>query len=168
MNVAYPQLLCLLSALVKVHSRTAPYVTFVGTDLPNHSYVDLTLVGNHGNGSDSVQCHTDLRTCCSDPSVADRGDWYAPGSQARLPFWFQPGDIYEQRLARRVDLRRRNNGATSGIYRCTIETNAVNDDDGRETVYAGLYASGGESVHRESTITAPVYSIQAMSAYQVV
>ena len=33
---------------------------------------------------------------------------------------------------------------TSGIYRCTIQTNAVHNDSGRETVYAGLYASGGE------------------------
>ena len=39
-----------------------------------------------------------------------------------------------------------NNGTTSGVYSCTIETSAVNDDDGRETVYVGLYASEGEYV----------------------
>ena len=50
------------------------------------------------------------------------------------------------RRAQRVDLERWDNGATSGIYRCDIETNAVNDDDGRETVYVGLYASGGVCV----------------------
>ena len=49
-------LLCLLSALVEVHSQTVPYVSFMGTNLPNHSYVDLTLVGNALDGSDSVQC----------------------------------------------------------------------------------------------------------------
>ena len=136
-------LLCLLSALVEVHSQAVPYVSFMGTNLPNHSYVDLTLVGSAVNGSDSVQCHTDLSTCCSNAQGPDRGDWYFPNG-SRLQFVADPGDIYLFRGAQRVDLRRRNNGDTSGIYRCDIETNAVNDEDGRETMYVGLYASGGE------------------------
>ena len=39
-------LLCLLSALVEVHSKTAPYLTFMGNNNipPNHSYVDLNTV----------------------------------------------------------------------------------------------------------------------------
>ena len=150
MSVTCPLLLCLLSALVKVHSQTAPYVSFMGTNLPNHSYVDLTLVGD---GVDSVQCHTDLVSCCSGAQSPDRGDWYFPNGN-RLQFGSVPGDIYETRAAQRVDLRRRNNGATSGIYRCTIETNVVRSDNSsdtttRETVYAGLYASGGECAHGE-------------------
>ena len=141
-------ILCTLSAVVGVHSQTVPYVSFMGTDLTNHSYVDLTLVGGAGSGSNSVQCHTDLDTCCSGSEGADRGDWYFPNGE-RLLF---SGDIYEHRDAQRVDLRRRNNGDTSGIYRCTVETNAVHSDDNsdittRETVYVGLYASGGEISH---------------------
>ena len=136
-------LLCLLSALVEVHSQTVPYVSFMGTNLPNHSYVDLTLVGRPDDGGDSVECHTDLDTCCSAAWGADRGDWYFPNGDS-LGFSNGPDDIYKHRGAQRVDLRRRNNGDTSGIYRCDIETNAVNDEDGRETVYMGLYASGGE------------------------
>ena len=136
-------LLCLLSALVEVHSQTVPYVSFMGTNLTNHSYVNLTLVGNLLNGSDSVQCHTDLKTCCNATAGPDRGDWYLPNG-TRLNFSADPGDIYEIRRAQGVDLRRRNNGDISGIYRCTMETNAVHNDSGRETVYAGLYASGGK------------------------
>ena len=117
-------------------------------DLSNHSYVDLTAVGDAMDGSDSVQCHSDLSTCCNSAAGGDFGDWYFPDGN-RLPF-SDGGDIYERRAVQRVDLRRRNNGDTSGIYRCDIETNAVNDEDGRETVYAGLYASGGE----EATQTA--------------
>jgi len=135
-------LLCLLFALAEVHSQTVPYVNFMGTILPNHSYVDLTLVRNLSNGSDSVQCHTDLDTCCNATQGTDRGDWYFPNG-TRLNFTGGPGDIYEQRVAKRVDLRRRNNASTSGIHRCTVETNAVHNDSGWETVYAGLYASGG-------------------------
>ena len=147
MNGVCPLLLCLLSALVEVHSRTVPYVSFMDTNLTNHSYVDLTLVERPEDGGDSVQCHTDLSTCCSGAQGDDRGDWYFPDGD-RLQFSNGSGDIYEHRDAQRVDLRRRNNGDTSGIYLCTVETNAVHSDDDsdtttRETVYAGLYASGG-------------------------
>ena len=59
-------LLCLLWSLVEVQSQTVPYVTFLGNPLANHSYVNLSQVGNDrtGNDSDTVQCHTDLMTCC--------------------------------------------------------------------------------------------------------
>ena len=39
--------------------------SFMGETLPNHGYVDLSLVGDTLDGSDSVQCQTDLATCCS-------------------------------------------------------------------------------------------------------
>ena len=148
MSVTCPLLLYLLSALVEVHSRTVPYVSFMGNNLPNHSYVDLTLVGDARNGSDSVQCHTDLDTCCGNTQGPDRGDWYFPNG-SRVQFGIDLGNIYESREDQRVDLRHRNNGEASGIYRCTIEINAVHSDDSSdtttwETVYAGLYASGGE------------------------
>ena len=142
-------LLSLLGSLVEVHSQTEyPYVSFMGETLPNHAYVDLSLVGNDGSGSDSVQCHTDLDTCCSHAqSTILRGNWKPPGSEKRLPFSYQEGDIFEFHAAQRVDLRRRNNAdMPSGIYRCDIPTNAVHDDDDnsmRESVYVGLYASGG-------------------------
>ena len=152
MSVTCPLLLCLLSALVEVHSQTVPYVSFMGTNLPNHSYVDLTVVGSAGDGSDSVQCHTDRDTCCSMTQGPDRGDWYFPnGDRLQL---LDDGDVYERREAQRVDLRCRNNAGSSGIYRCTIETTAVHSDDSsdtttREAVYAGLYASGGECARGE-------------------
>ena len=131
-------LLSLLWSLVEVGSQqTFPYVSFMDQTLANHSYVNLSLVG-----SDSVQCHTDLSTCCSDPQGSHRGDWYFPNG-TRLPF---PGggDIYEHRVAQKVDLRRRN-GATSpvGIYRCETATIAVHDDNDRDTVYVGLYPTSG-------------------------
>ena len=132
-------LLILLWSLVEVHSQTAPYVSFMGETLPNHAFVDLSLVGNAIGGSDSVQCHTDLGTCCSSPQGPDRGDWYFPSGD-RVSFADDPDDIYEVRGAQRVDLRRRNNAdMPSGIYRCAIQTIQ------RETVYhAGLYATGGK------------------------
>ena len=131
------------------------FVRFLGVDLPNHSYVNLTAVGGAQDGSDSVQCHTDLVTCCSAAQGTDRGDWYSPMGSI-LPF-IGYGDVYFLRKAQRVDLRYTGNGGTPGIYQCRTETNAVNNDDNRarESVYVGLYASGGE----EATQTAIVFII---------
>ena len=145
-------LLCLLWSLVEVYSQTVPYVTFMGEILPNHAYVNLRLVGNDSN--DSVQCHTDLDTCCN-CSAQDRngsnhhGNWIPPGSDSRLPFSSEAsGDvIYEFQEDQRVEMRRRNNAdMPSGIYRCDIPTNAVHVNDDitvTESVYVGLYTSGG-------------------------
>ena len=145
-------LLCLLWSLVEVHSQTQyPYVSFIGGSeiaLPNHAYANLSLVGEVG--SHSVRCHTDLSTCCTGTEGNHRGDWIPPGSDTRLPFSNDTSaGIYQVQgpLPQRVILRRRNNAdMPSGIYRCDIPTNAVHDDNDisvRESVYVGLYATGG-------------------------
>ena len=140
-----------LLLLMEVHSQTFPHVCFMDQTLANHSYVDLSEVGSDESGSDSVLCYTDLSTCCtSAQSPVHRGNWYFPDG-ARLLFSSDVGDIYEQRAAQRVDLRRRNNAnSPTGIYRCSIPTNAVHDDTDipvRDSpVYVGLYtASGGNA-----------------------
>ena len=142
-------LLCLLWSLVEVQSQTVPYISFMGNTLPDHSYVDLTQVGDDQDGSntDTVQCHTDLDTCCRSTQGIHIGDWFAPGSDTRLPFSGEGTDIYEARQDMVVHIRRRNNPTVpSGIYRCVIATNTVHDDSDLsvgETVYVGLYGSGG-------------------------
>ena len=144
-------LLCLLWSLLEVHSQTEyPYVSFMGETLPNHAYVDLRLVGDDDSGSDSLQCHTDLSTCCTSSLSQYQGDWIPPGNEERLPFSSdssESGHIHEARGAQRVDLRRRNNAdMPSGIYRCDIATIAVHDDNDtsmRESVYVGVYPNGG-------------------------
>ena len=140
--------LCLLLwSLVEVHSQTAPYVSFMGESLPNHGYVNLTLVGDDsGDPGNTVRCHTDLSTCCHITQGRHRGDWYFPDG-TRLPFPGD-GDITEARGDQRVDIRHNNNAnSSSGIYRCDIPTNDVRysyDTSVRETVYVGLYSTGGE------------------------
>ena len=99
-----------------------------------------------GSGSDSVQCHTGLSTCCSYGQGPHRGDWYFPDG-TRLPFSNGGDDIYEGRGAQRVDLHYSNNPTSPvGIYRCDISTNAVHSDTDRSvraTVYVGLYTVSG-------------------------
>ena len=137
MTTIAPLLLCLLSALVEVHSQTS-YLTFMDNNIPNHGYVDLSTVGTEN--TNVVQCHTDLQTCCSSTQGTDRGDWFFPNGN-RLPF---SGGVYEGRGEQLVTLKYTGSGGTSGIYRCDIETVAVNDNEGYETLFVGLYTSGGE------------------------
>ena len=110
----------------------------------NHTYVDLTLVGNLAG--EGIQCRTDLSTCCSSEGE-HRANWSFPDG-TRLPFPGS-GDVYFSRQTQRVELRRTNDGnSPSGIYRCVIPTNAVNDETDLsvgEYLYAGVYPTGGDS-----------------------
>ena len=112
----------------------------MGQTLANHSYVDLSLVGNVNTSS--LQCITDLQTCCSKPQGDHRGSWFFP-SETKL---MGTGDIHQVRIAQRIDLLRTVATSPSGIYRCRIATLAVYDDNDlsvRETVYVGIYGLGG-------------------------
>ena len=135
----------LLLSNVDVDAHVVPYITFMGVTLHNNSYVDGSLVGDLNKGGAGVQCHTDLTTCCSRQQGNDSGDWYAPDSVTRLPF-FRSGDLnaaFKHRRSQRVTLYRRSKynrtDIQSGIYRCDIAVNGSK----RRTVYVGLYDTGG-------------------------
>ena len=135
--------LSLLWSLMEVNSQlTFPYVSFMGQTLANHSYVNFSHIGY---GVDSVQCHTDLSTCCSKGQGINRGDWYFPNGN-QLPFG-NPNDIHQHRDHQRVDLRRNHTTSPSGMYHCDIATAEVHDNTTtqltRSRVYIGLYADGG-------------------------
>ena len=137
--------LVLILSLVEVHSQAEyPYASFMGVNLPNHAYVNLTTVGNDTRGpGDTVRCHSDLDTCCTNSQGTHRGDWYFPDGNT-LGYANGGGNIYKYREPQEVHICRRNNATSpSGIYRCDIETVAVNDNDvdtiTGESVYIGLY-----------------------------
>ena len=145
-------LLCFLWSLVEVQSVIEyPHIFFSGDILPNHSYVDFSRMKENIYLNRTLQCRTDLETCCRRQSngIPGRGDWFAPGSDTRLPFVGEdPHGIYEDRQSQVVHLHRRNyvNNRPFGIYRCVIPTNAVHDDSDPsvgETVYVGIYAKEG-------------------------
>ena len=151
-------LLVLLWSLVEVHSQTppAPYLTFMGETLPDHSYVDLSALGDIDNVDDHVVCHTDLTSCCGGVDVNDRGFWYSPAG-AKLPgvgngTGATTNPIVLMRGPQVVRLIRGTGpgDVPSGLYRCIIETVADNDpgspspDNGiGETLYVGVYSTGG-------------------------
>ena len=134
-------LVSLLWSLVEVHSQTEyPYVSFLGENLPNHSYVDLTLVGT--DASDPVRCITDLETCCHHSQGIYRGDWYFP-NESRLLYSLSGDNMHMTRGAQRVNLHRSNNAMSlSGLYRCEVPTVAVHNDTDlsvRDKVFVGVY-----------------------------
>ena len=144
-------MLSLLWSLVEVHSQTEyPYVSFMGQNLSNNSYVNLTLVGeDDGDPGNTVRCITDLATCCSPTQDTHRarGDWFFPNETA-VGGNGDGGDIYSSHHAQQISLNRRNSAALpSGIYHCDIPTNAFHDDANFTAVYVGLYASGGIIIH---------------------
>ena len=145
-------LLILLLSLVEVHSQTAPYLTFMNCTIPNHAYVNLSLVGEVGGTVDEesgneVICHTDLDTCCG--GILAMGNGSSP-----MELNFQVRTIIQSLRSLeddwiRVRLQR---GLSSnirviphGIYQCNIETVTVIDQcgTGREMAYVGLYVFGG-------------------------
>ena len=134
-------------------SETVPYISFRGMLLLNHGYVDLSLVGIRE--SNSVQCITDLSTCCANAQQSQtsnhRGDWFFPDGSRPSFSSSSTADIYQMRTAQRVQLYRRRNALTpSGIYYCDIPTIAsvVDVTSMRERVYVGIYGTGGgKSIH---------------------
>ena len=159
-GAAVSVLLFLLWSLVEVHSQTppAPYLTFMGETLPDHSYVDLSALGGIDNEDDHVVCHTDLTSCCGGDDRNDRGFWYSPNG-AELPGSAGTGAADNPIvLMRGPQIARLIRGTgpgdvPSGLYRCIIETVADNDDTTYynpspdngvgETVYVGVYSTGG-------------------------
>ena len=130
--------LCLLCGL-EVDSQTSPHLTF-GNDIviPNHGYRDFGLIGT--SYATSVQCRTDLSTCCTSQEGNHRGQWYFPDGQPVTEG--DDVDFYQRNRSKVVDLRRRNDATSpTGIYRCEIPTNAVNEG---ASVYVGLYTSEGK------------------------
>ena len=163
LDMTIPIFLCLLWSLVEVHSQTptAPYLTFNGRVIPNHAYVDLSLMMYPGDDdttadiSSTVICHTDLTTCCRAQVGSDLGNWSFPNGDPLPGAGLNNGNrvpMAERRRDQLVRLQRGPNGTISGIpsgiYRCAIETMAVNsaDNTARETVYVGVYGSGGRYI----------------------
>ena len=145
-------LLLLLLFLVEVHSQQIfPYVSFGLTALADHSYVNLSTVGNAGDNSDSVVCHSDLDTCCGGGQGIHRGNWSFPDGTL-LPFIGNSVPIAQGRAAQLAIIRRTTATGPTGIYRCRIATNAVHSDTDEsvgDSVYVGLYpTNGGKLKHR--------------------
>ena len=162
MKISLPPLLLVVVILelssVNVECQAdpvAPYITFGGSVLQNHSYIDLYQIGS--TVSDGVQCHTDLTTCCNSSFGSHSGQWFSYASGITLgdrPYF--PGrniPLYRRGFQQGLALLSASSFApahsVNGLYRCDIDTNASTDGGSntdvslRESVYVGIYIRGG-------------------------
>ena len=123
----------LFIALVTV---CAQYISHNRHDLLNHTYLNLSQVGN--TTSRSVSCWTNYLSCCM-VFHREQGGWYLPSG---LIFWgsISTPDIYVEHGYQEVRLIRKNNAnRPSGIYRCDIPTST----SVMQSLYLGLYYDSG-------------------------
>ena len=134
---------------VNCQDLVAPYITFRGRILQNHSYVNFFEIGN--DTSDGVQCHTDLTTCCNSSYGPHSGQWYSPtGVTVQKSYnYLYPmyQNAFNQGLAIVTQHQRNFYGSVNGIYRCDIDTtdstHAGRNDTAPSPIYVGIYTSEG-------------------------
>ena len=139
-------MLALLGLLLACgNSDASADLTLGGQTIPSNALIHLSDLGSSANGGDSIQCHTDLDSCCEGEAADGGGNWFTPGDQ-RLS---DGGSLYAVPGTKRVDLRRRDGSSdiVPGIYRCEIDTVSTGPGASeRETQYVGLYPEGGGKV----------------------
>ena len=123
-----------------------PYITFNGQQLPDHAYIDIALLGDLP--ANSLQCHTDLSSCCGASGTGHSGEWFLPNGLEVGTAISAGYSVIEN--PQRLDLIYRGdsdnddgtNPLISGIYRCALPTTAENDigNTARASVHVGLYA----------------------------
>ena len=89
----------------------------MGMTLVNHSFVELTHIGN----SDSINCSTD-----------SNGTWYFP-NETRVPSNSENGFYQSQEIGQVHLHRTAETSAPVGMYSCNTSTNAGS------TLFVGLY-----------------------------
>ena len=132
---------------MEVHSQTEyPYVSFMGENLTNHSYVHLAQVGTRYRTyvyisswyylrwfDTTLHCVTDLDGCYSSYC----GSWYFPDEERVQAYNYR--NFYTTNGNQIIYLNHNvlyDISAPSGIYHCEV---VVSDESINKTVYVGLY-----------------------------
>ena len=114
------------------------YLSLNGTNIPNHGYVVISDIGN--TSDTALLCNTNHIPTGSDNSG---GNWFVPGgSTVSSNSGVGTADFGRTRgpgLVRLIRNSAATGTPTEGIYRCTVQDNT----ETLQTVYVGLYNSGG-------------------------
>ena len=128
----------LFCCLVELHCEeiSTPFLSFKDRNLSNNSYVDITKIGGALDGSNSIQCRSELQNCCETAGLLT-GSWSYPNGTDLGG----PTNIFQGRTTMRAGLYRRNNeNSAVGIYCCRIAYNS-SDPSAKETLCVGIYGS---------------------------
>ena len=139
-NVAL--VLILLSSTVVAQLHNFPYVSSVGHNFNNHSYVQFSQQENN-----YLLCYTDLVTCCNSTEGPVYGGWYFPNG-SRLNEYGYHSHVVQRRRLQRIDLYFRigSHVAISGIYTCRIQTMAVQNTEDLEIIRVTIKFCEGEEI----------------------
>ena len=115
------------------------YLSLNGDNIPNHGYVVINDIGT--TDGTALLCNTNHRPTGS--AVHSGGNWFVPGgSTVGAISSVGTADFGRNRAPGLVRLIR-NSAATGtpteGIYRCEVQDDTLTE----QTVYVGLYNSGG-------------------------
>ena len=121
-----------------MYNITGVYLTLSGDNIPNHGYVVIHDIGN--TSESALVCNTNY---LPDGGGHSGGLWYGSDGQTvgtNTIFQHAPGFLFN-RDPGQVQLIRSTAAGTpaEGIYRCEV----ADDTFATQTVYAGLYNSGG-------------------------
>ena len=66
-----------LSCATSSSTEPAAYISHLGSNLTNNSYIPFQNIRRHNtsSGSKGVECHTDLTTCCNGSDGTAGGNW---------------------------------------------------------------------------------------------
>ena len=135
--------------------------------IPNHGYVVISDIGS--TDDTALICHTN-RPATLNNSADSGGNWFAPnGMTIDFGGTSVPG-LRRNRGPMMVRLLRNTaiDPPSEGIYHCLVEDDTLTE----QTVYVGLYNSGGGIYIGIHTCSLPLYSymytIYATSEFQVI
>ena len=156
-HIMFVLITALISLLVSgIHSQNFPYIRYRGITLRNNSFINI---GNLGT-NDSIECVTDLNTCCYKNESVARRAWFLPNRTMLSRRRVQEIGAYKlvgkkQTLSLKLtDLTARDNPDLSGVYECSIDTTSRP----WESVYVGLYYEPGTSkIYREHKLSVYTY-----------
>ena len=120
-------LLCLVSVVYSYPLRSDdtsfPAILFNGEKV-NDTF-DVTRIET--TFDKTLECVTDLETCCTSPEGFHKGYWYDPNEE-KVNFSFSgTGDrMFQSRGNRTIRLSRKGMGCNEGQFCCKVETKRVN------------------------------------------
>ena len=146
--IACLALASVLSCATTSSTEPAAYITHLGSNLPNNSYIPFQNVRRHdtNSGSKGVECHTDLTTCCNGSDGTAGGNWFF--DNGITVGYDAVKNVYSRRYAQKGVLYQLLHAqpSHSGIYTCVIPVQSSTSTNNEATLYVGIYLNQGGNV----------------------
>ena len=138
-------------------TSTDVYLSLNGRVIPNHGYVEISDIGS--SDSTALLCHTNRPPSAGGHNSG--GDWFAPdGTRVGGIDSIDVPGFGRNRAPMLVRLQR-SGTPDEGIYWCGVK-DATNTN---QTVYVGLYNTGGGMLHTHNEFSLSLYHILQFTTF---